>query len=144
MREGKKNGIEIHAWKVMFQFAEGWLAPQGVGNAFRDSGRTQIDAAGNVTDWLSPCDPANIEYEISAMEELASNYDVDGGQTWAHVLGGKADATIPGCPWKTPCPAAGSTSIPTGFTKAASAPWRCYLARNAPPYLSPSGRAKGG
>jgi hypothetical protein len=70
--------MKVHAWKVMWQFAEGWLAPVGVSEPFRKEGRLQIDAKGKEQPWLCPCDERNRKYEMDALKELARNYDIDG------------------------------------------------------------------
>jgi uncharacterized lipoprotein YddW (UPF0748 family) len=71
-------GMKVHAWKVMWQFAEGWLAPAGVSDPFRRAGRLQVDGQGQVLPWLCPCDERNRKYELDAIVELATRYDVDG------------------------------------------------------------------
>jgi uncharacterized lipoprotein YddW (UPF0748 family) len=70
--------MQVHAWKVMWQFAEGWLAPAGVSEPFRAAGRMQTDAQGQLLPWLCPCDARNRAYELDAIVELARRYDVDG------------------------------------------------------------------
>lgn len=71
-------GMQVHAWKVMWQFGEGWLAPTGVSQPFRAAGRLQLDAQGRELPWLCPCDERNRQYELAAIKELAANYAVDG------------------------------------------------------------------
>lgn len=74
----KPLGMKVHAWKVMWQFAEGWLAPAGVSEPFRKAGRLQMDAEGKELPWLCPCDDRNRKYELDAIKELITNYAVDG------------------------------------------------------------------
>ena len=71
-------GMKVHAWKVMWQFAEGWLAPSGVSEPFRRAGRLQRDSQGRELPWLCPCDERNRSYELDAIKELAAGYEVDG------------------------------------------------------------------
>ena len=70
--------MQVHVWKVMWQFAEGWLAPPGVSEPFRKQGRLQMDATGKELPWLCPCDQRNRDYELAAIKEAASKYDIDG------------------------------------------------------------------
>lgn len=74
----KPLGMKVHAWKVMWQFSEGWLAPVGVSEPFRRAGRLQKDAQGRELPWLCPCDERNRRYELDAIEELAAGYEIDG------------------------------------------------------------------
>jgi uncharacterized lipoprotein YddW (UPF0748 family) len=74
----KPLGMKVHAWKVMWQFSEGWMAPAGVSKPFREQGRLQLDATGKELPWLCPCDQRNRRYELDAILELARHYDVDG------------------------------------------------------------------
>jgi uncharacterized lipoprotein YddW (UPF0748 family) len=75
----KPLGMQVHAWKVMWQFSEGWLAPAGVSQPFREQGRLQKDVHGKESAWLCPCDERNRRYELDALLELAK-YDVQGIQ----------------------------------------------------------------
>lgn len=75
---GKENDVEIHAWKVMFRFAEGWLAPADVVTPFREQNRMQITDKGEQFNTLTLCDSRNIDYEIQAIEELVTKYPVHG------------------------------------------------------------------
>lgn len=74
------RGLKVWVWKVMWQFAEGWLAPVGVSEPFRREGRLQRDASGKELPWLCPCDERNRAYEMDALLEVARNYDIDGVQ----------------------------------------------------------------
>ena len=74
----KPLGMKVHVWKVMWQFAEGWLAPAGVSEPFRKEGRLQVDAQGKELPWLCPCDERNRKYELDAIRELATSYKIDG------------------------------------------------------------------
>lgn len=74
----EKIGLKVHAWKVMFQFAENWLAPEENLEPFKKSGRLQLSDKGDTLNWLSPCVDENIKYEISAISEMASSYNIDG------------------------------------------------------------------
>lgn len=73
----RAHGVQVHVWKVSWQFAEGWLAPQGVSQPFREQGRLQVNLKGETVPWLCPSDPRNRQYELDAFLE-AANYDVDG------------------------------------------------------------------
>lgn len=70
-------GMEIHPWKVMWQFSEGWTAPVGRAEPYSKEGRMQIDRHGNESRWLCPCDERNRKEELAAILELA-DYDVQG------------------------------------------------------------------
>lgn len=72
----KPAGIDIHAWKVMFQFAEGWWSPSNTPTQVTTAkGLTlQVDDKGATQPWLSPCDSANVEYEVAQFTELARKY----------------------------------------------------------------------
>lgn len=74
----EKIGLKVHAWKVMFQFAENWLAPEENLEPFKKSGRLQLSDKGDTLNWLSPCVDENIKYEIDAISEMASSYNIDG------------------------------------------------------------------
>jgi uncharacterized lipoprotein YddW (UPF0748 family) len=74
----KPLGMQVHVWKVMWQFSEGWLAPAGVSEPFRRQGRLQMDAQGKELPWLCPCDERNRKYELDAIKEVAKNYAIDG------------------------------------------------------------------
>jgi|GEM_PF-1566034 len=73
-------GMKVYAWKVMWQFAEGWLAPAGVSEPFRKEGRLQMDSKGKELPWLCPCDERNRKYELDALVEVATKYPIDGVQ----------------------------------------------------------------
>jgi uncharacterized lipoprotein YddW (UPF0748 family) len=73
----KPLGMQVHVWKVMWQFAEGWLAPVGVSQPFKDAGRMQKDVHGKESAWLCPCDDRNRKYELDALLEVAK-YPIDG------------------------------------------------------------------
>jgi uncharacterized lipoprotein YddW (UPF0748 family) len=73
----KPLGMQVHVWKVMWQFGEGWLAEPGVSEPFRKQGRLQLDAKGKEQPWLCPCDERNRKYEMDALMEVA-NYPIDG------------------------------------------------------------------
>ena len=74
----KPLGMQVHAWKVMWQFSEGWQAAAGVSQPFRAAGRLQVDAQGRELPWLCPCDERNRQYELAAIQELATAYAIDG------------------------------------------------------------------
>ena len=74
------RGMKVIVWKVMWQFAEGWLAPPGVMEPFRQQGRLQLDDHGKELPWLCPCDPRNRQYELAALVEVATRYPIDGVQ----------------------------------------------------------------
>lgn len=74
----KPLGMKVHVWKVMWQFAEGWLAPVGASEPFRKEGRLQLDKDGKEQPWLCPCDERNRKFEMDALLEVAGAYDIDG------------------------------------------------------------------
>jgi len=76
----KPLGMKVFVWKVMWQFAEGWLAPDGVSQPFRAAGRLQFDAHGKELPWLCPCDERNRKLELDALLEVARRYPIDGIQ----------------------------------------------------------------
>lgn len=73
----KPLGMQVHVWKVMWQFAEGWLAEPGVSQPFREANRLQKDSHGKELPWLCPCDERNRRYELDALKEVAG-YAIDG------------------------------------------------------------------
>jgi uncharacterized lipoprotein YddW (UPF0748 family) len=73
----REHDVEVHLWKVCWKFSEGWLAPRGVSQPFRDQNRLQMNAKGEEKPWLCPSDPKNQTYELAAIME-ASQYEVDG------------------------------------------------------------------
>ena len=71
----RKHGLEVHVWKITWNL-EG--APKEFVKKMRDSGRTQVSAAGKLIDWLCPSHPENVLLELESMLEIVANYDVDG------------------------------------------------------------------
>jgi uncharacterized lipoprotein YddW (UPF0748 family) len=74
----EKIGLKVHAWKVMFQFAENWLSPESNMLPFKKAGRLQLNDKGDTLSWLSPCLDENVKYEVDAISEMASSYNIDG------------------------------------------------------------------
>ncbi len=71
----KKNGIEVHPWKVNWNLSG---APKEFIEKMRAEGRLQADPEGKEILWLCPSHPKNFELELASMVEVARNYDVDG------------------------------------------------------------------
>ena len=72
----KKHGLEVHVWKVCHN--PGSETPPEFLKKMRDAGRTQVDYQGNVTDWLNPAHPDNLQLEVDSMLEVVRKYHVDG------------------------------------------------------------------
>ncbi|APZ94243.1 glycoside hydrolase family 10 protein [Fuerstiella marisgermanici] len=72
----KKHGLEVHVWKVNHN--PGHYAPPEFIERMKQTGRTQVDVHGNVTEWLNPAHPVNFKLEVDSMLEVVRNYDVDG------------------------------------------------------------------
>lgn len=72
----KSYGLKVHAWKVMFQFAEGWMSPVGTKDKLvKDKNLVlQVNQQGQQMDWLSPCDSNTVEYEIAQLTEITRMY----------------------------------------------------------------------
>jgi uncharacterized lipoprotein YddW (UPF0748 family) len=73
----RAHQVDVHVWKVMWQFAEGWLAPGNVTEPFRKQGRLQVDVHGKEQPWLCPAHAENQRYELAALLE-AAEYDIKG------------------------------------------------------------------
>lgn len=71
----RKYGLKIHAWVVLWQINN---APDDFQAKMRKAGRLQQAADGTKLTWLNPVLDANQKYMLSAIEELARNYDLDG------------------------------------------------------------------
>lgn len=71
----RKYGLEIHAWVVLWQINN---APPEFQAQMRKEGRLQQAADGTKLTWLNPVLESNQRYMLSAIEELARNYDLDG------------------------------------------------------------------
>lgn len=71
----RKHGLKVHAWKVCWQVEN---APPEWKEKFRKEGRLQQNADGTPVMWLNPAVPANRQLELSALEELARTYELDG------------------------------------------------------------------
>jgi uncharacterized lipoprotein YddW (UPF0748 family) len=73
---GRKYGIEVHYWKRCF-LADG--ASAEFWSTMNANGRVMKNNAGNtVTDWLCPSHPDNQAMIIDSIEEVVSNYPIDG------------------------------------------------------------------
>lgn len=73
----RAHGLKVHAWKVCWQVET--IAPE-LKEKYRQEGRLQQNADGRTVYWLNPAVAANRELELSALEELAQHYDLDGIQ----------------------------------------------------------------
>ncbi len=73
---GKKNGIEVHVWKVNFNLGHG--VPQEYIDRLRGEGRLQVSVDGEPGDWLNPAHPENFQMELDSILEVVRNYDIDG------------------------------------------------------------------
>lgn len=71
----RRHGLAVHAWVVLWQIGN---APEAFQASMRKDGRLQQAADGSRLTWLNPVLPANQEYMLSAIAELARNYDLDG------------------------------------------------------------------
>jgi len=71
----RKYGLKVHAWKVCWQVEN---APAEWKEKFRKEGRLQQNVDGSSVPWLNPALPANRQLELSALEELARTYELDG------------------------------------------------------------------
>ena len=71
----RKHGVDLHVWKVCWNLTR--AAPAFV-KAMRRAGRLQQNADGTEQLWLCPSDPRNRDLELSAVVEVARNYDVAG------------------------------------------------------------------
>jgi len=78
LKAARKNGIKVHVWKVSWQF--GWMADTSILVPYRFAGRMQVDREGKLGDWLCPVNIENRKYEMAAIRELVTNYDIDGFQ----------------------------------------------------------------
>jgi uncharacterized lipoprotein YddW (UPF0748 family) len=81
------HGIEVHPWRGNWQV---YLAAEGVVDRFFEEGRFVVSVEQAMGEeeldqqytwsrrWLDPSDERNRQLEITAMEEMARNFDVDG------------------------------------------------------------------
>ncbi|MDA3798137.1 MAG: family 10 glycosylhydrolase [Kiritimatiellae bacterium] len=67
----KPYGIKVHVWKVCWRFDD---------NESKLKGKfaLQKDYKGNTLNWLCPSVKDNVEWELGQIQEIVSNYDVDG------------------------------------------------------------------
>lgn len=75
VKAGRKYGIRIHAWKVCLNLAG---APADFLLSLKKAGRLQVTKTGETIPWLCPSRADNIEYEVSAIRELARRYPFAG------------------------------------------------------------------
>jgi len=75
VRAARASGLEIHVWKVCWNLA---FAPKNFIESMRKQGRVQKNTRGEPQNWLCPSDPSNIALELSTIEEVLNNYDLDG------------------------------------------------------------------
>ncbi len=73
---GKRNGVEVHVWKVNFNLGRG--VPQEFIDQLRKEDRLQVSVDGEPGDWLNPAHPDNFRMELDAILEVIRNYDIDG------------------------------------------------------------------
>ncbi len=71
----RANGIAIHAWVVLWYVGN---APPELQAKLRREGRLQQNGSGGEELWLNPALAENRRYMLSAIEELARTYPVDG------------------------------------------------------------------
>lgn len=71
----RRNGLAVHVWVVLWQVDN---APADFVARLRKQGRLQQTADGRTLNWMNPAMPANVNHELSALEELVRAYDVDG------------------------------------------------------------------
>lgn len=74
----KPLGMKVYAWKVMWQYPIDWLSKPESMEAVKKAGRLQVDLKGETKSWLCPSLPANRDFEVATIVELATNYEVDG------------------------------------------------------------------
>ena len=67
----KPYGIKVHVWKVCWRFDDKESQLKG-------KFALQKDYKGNTLDWLCPSVKENVEWELGQIQEIVSNYDVDG------------------------------------------------------------------
>lgn len=73
---GKKNGIEVHVWKVNFNI--GYGVPQEYIDQLRKEDRLQVSVDGEDGNWLNPAHPKNFQMELDSILEVVRKYDIDG------------------------------------------------------------------
>ncbi|MDO5554875.1 MAG: family 10 glycosylhydrolase [Planctomycetia bacterium] len=73
---GKKYGVQVHIWKVMYNAS--FRGIKEFCDKLRAENRLQKGWTGDDQNWLCPSHPENQALEINAMVELATKYDVDG------------------------------------------------------------------
>jgi uncharacterized lipoprotein YddW (UPF0748 family) len=69
------KGLQVHAWVVCWNLEN---APDDFVERMRKEGRLQVRADGKTAPWLDPAHPANVAMALTALRELATNYDLDG------------------------------------------------------------------
>ena len=75
VRAAKKYGLEVHVWKVNYNF--GWSTKEFVDRIRRED-RAQVTVKGKTIDWLCPSHPENQRLERESMLEAARRYGIDG------------------------------------------------------------------
>ncbi len=74
----KPLGMKVIAWKVMWQFPIDWLTTADTMEPFKKAGRLQVDLKGETKNWLCPSLKINRDFEVAAIQELVTDYEVDG------------------------------------------------------------------
>jgi uncharacterized lipoprotein YddW (UPF0748 family) len=69
------RGLKVHAWVVCWSLEN---APDDFVARMKKEGRLQAKADGTTVPWLEPAHPANIAMALTALRELAQNYELDG------------------------------------------------------------------
>ena len=71
----RRAGLRVHVWKVCWMID---FAPDDLKDRWRKEGRCQVNAKGELVEWLCPSRPENVRLELKAIAELLDNYTVDG------------------------------------------------------------------
>jgi uncharacterized lipoprotein YddW (UPF0748 family) len=71
----RTHGLEVHAWVVCWNLEN---APAPLVERMRRENRLQQDASGREKIWLCPHQPANTQYMLAAIRELAAAYPLHG------------------------------------------------------------------
>jgi len=71
----RKYGIEVHAWIVCWYLEN---APVEFSEPLRKGDRLQQSSTGAERLWMNPAHPENRQHHLAIIEEILTNYDVDG------------------------------------------------------------------
>lgn len=72
---GRRRSVDVHAWVILWTLED---APDPLVASMRRAGRLQMSASGAGLNWLCPSNPENRAYELNAIRDLATRYDVAG------------------------------------------------------------------